>query len=189
MLLAGAFLLSMMQASLLAYFALYARDSFDLSAVAAGQLLALAQAGGTIGRIGGGLVSDRVLGGRRRPGVVATALVGAGSFAAFALDTALPPALLWILAPLAGAGAFGWVGLYFALVAEIAGSRSAGLLTGVAVASAWSGVLVGPPLFGVVVEATGGYGPAWLLLAVIAATVALALARLQPLVHREPLTR
>ncbi|HET9492368.1 MAG TPA: MFS transporter [Methylomirabilota bacterium] len=189
MLLAGAFLLSMMQASLLAYFTLYARDSFDLSAVAAGQLLALAQAGGTIGRIGGGLVSDRVLGGRRRPGVVATALVGAGSFAAFALDTALPPALLWILAPLAGAGAFGWVGLYFALVAEIAGSRYAGLLTGVAVASAWSGVLVGPPLFGVVVEITGGYGTAWLVLAVIAASVAVALARLRPLVQREPARR
>jgi sugar phosphate permease len=189
MLLAGAFLLSTMQASLLAYFALYARESFGLSAVAAGQLLALAQVGGTVGRLGGGLVSDRALGGRRRPGVVATALVGAASFAAFALETALPRALLWILAPVAGAGAFGWVGLYFALVAEIGGARYAGLLTGVAVACAWSGVLVGPPLFGLVVEMTGGYSMAWLLLAVLAATVAIALARLQPLVQRDAIRR
>ncbi|MGH7313197.1 MAG: MFS transporter [Candidatus Rokuibacteriota bacterium] len=186
---AGAFLLSMMQSSLLAYFALYAKESFDVSAVAAGQLLALAQAGGTVSRLGGGLVSDRALGGRRRPGVVATALVGAGAFAALALGDALPRALLWILAPVAGVGAFGWVGLYFALVAEIGGARYAGLLTGVAVACAWSGVLVGPPLFGLVVEATGGYGVAWLLLAGIAVTVAIGLARLEPLVQREPVTR
>jgi len=185
---AGAFLLSMMQSSLLAYFALYAKESFDVSAVVAGQLLALAQAGGAVSRLGWGLVSDRVLGGRRRPGVVATALVGAGASIAFALGDALPRVLLWILAPVAGVGAFGWVGLYFALVAEIGGARYAGLLTGVAVACAWSGVLVGPPLFGLVVEATGGYGAAWLLLAGIAVTVAIALTRLEPLVQREPVT-
>jgi sugar phosphate permease len=183
---AGAFLLSMMQASLLAYFALYARESFEVSAVLAGQLLALAQLGGTASRLGWGLVSDRALGGRRRPGVVAMALVGASACVVLALGDALPRAVLWILAPLAGAGAFGWVGLYFALVAEIGGPRYAGLLTGVAVACAWSGVLVGPPLFGLVVEATGGYAAGWLVLAAIAVSVAIALARLQPLVQREP---
>lgn len=186
---AGGFLLSMLQSSLLAYFALWARESFQVSAVAAGQLLALAQAGGTLGRLGGGLVSDRLLGGRRRPGVVATALVAVGAFVAFAPGATLPRALLWMLAPVAGVGAFGWVGLYFALVAEIGGARYAGLLTGVAVACAWSGVLVGPPLFGVVVELTGEYAPAWLLLAVIAVAVAVAIARLEPLVQREPLRR
>ncbi|MGH7309216.1 MAG: MFS transporter [Candidatus Rokuibacteriota bacterium] len=185
---AGGFLLSMVQASLLAHFALYARESFGISSVAAGQLLALTQAGGTANRLVWGLVSDRVLGGRRRPGVVATALLGAGACVVFALDHALPRAMLWILAPLAGAGAFGWVGLYFALVAEIGGARHAGLLTGVAVACAWSGVLVGPPLFGLVVEATGGYAAAWLLLAGIAVSVAIALACLPPLVRREPVT-
>ncbi|HEU5319332.1 MAG TPA: MFS transporter [Methylomirabilota bacterium] len=185
---AGAFLLSMTQSSLLAYFALYARESFDVSAVLAGQLLALAQAGGAASRLGGGLVSDRALGGRRRPGVVAMALVGAAACVGFALGDALPHVLLWILALVAGIGVFGWVGLYFALVAEIGGARYAGLLTGVAVSCAWSGVLVGPPLFGLVVEATGGYTAAWLLLAGIAVTVALALARLQPLVHRAPVS-
>ena len=185
----GAFLLSTAQSSLLAYFALYAKESFDVSAVTAGQLLALAQAGGAVSRLGWGLVSDRALGGRRRPGVVATALVGAVAYVGFALGDALPRGLLWVLAPVAGAGAFGWVGLYFALVAEIGGARHAGLLTGVAVACAWSGVLVGPPLFGLVVEATGAYGVAWLLLTCIAVTVAIALARLEPLVQREPVAK
>jgi MFS family permease len=90
------------------------------------------------------------------------------------------------LAIVAGAGAFGWVGLYFALVAEIGGARYAGLLTGVAVAFAWSGVLVGPPMFGLLLGATGSYAWPWLALAIIATVVAVTLPQLRPLVQREP---
>src|SRR5439155_949044 len=82
-------------------------------------------------------------------GVVVNALIGAGAYALLSLGDRLPAAGLVPLALVAGVGAFGWVGLYFALVAEIGGARYAGLLTGVAVAFAWSGVLVGPPVFGV----------------------------------------
>lgn len=183
---AAGFLLSLTQSSLLAYFVLYAKETFNVSTVTAGQLLALTQAGGTASRLVWGWVSDRSFGGRRRPGVVTTALVMAGASVVFALEDALPLTLVWLLAPVAGAGAFGWVGLYFALVAEIGGARYAGLLTGVAVASAWSGILVGPPLFGLIVEAAGGYGPAWVFVALVAAVAAVAVARLEPLVQREP---
>jgi MFS family permease len=178
--------LSIAQSSVLAYLALYARDTFAVSAVVAGQFLALAQAGGTGGRLAWGAISDRLFGGRRRPGVVINALLAAGAYASFAAGAALPAPFVVVLAVLAGAGAFGWVGLYFALVAEIGGARHAGLLTGVAVACAWSGVLVGPPLFGLVVEATGGYTVPWLALAAIAVAVALTLPRPQPLVQRDP---
>jgi MFS family permease len=178
--------LSIAQSSVLAYLALYARDTFAVSAVVAGQFLALAQAGGTGGRLAWGAISDRLFGGRRRPGVVINALLAAGAYASFAAGAALPAPFVVVLAVLAGAGAFGWVGLYFALVAEIGGARHAGLLTGVAVACAWSGVLVGPPLFGLVVEATGGYTVPWLALAAIAVAVALTLPRPPPLVQRDP---
>jgi sugar phosphate permease len=177
--------LSIAQASVLAYLALYARDTFAISAVAAGQFLALAQAGGTGGRLAWGAISDRVFGGRRRPGVVINALIAAVAYASFAAGAWLPAPLIVGLAVVAGAGAFGWVGLYFALVAEIGGARYAGLLTGAAVVFAWSGVLVGPPLFGLVLEATGTYTAPWLMLAAIAVGVALALPRPQPLVQRD----
>lgn len=177
--------LSMAQSSLLAYFVLYATERFAVSAVAAGRLLALAQAGGTASRLAWGIVSDRLFGGRRRPGVVITALLGSAAYVGFALDRPLPFPLIPALVLVAGAGAFGWVGLYFALVAEIGGARYAGLLTGVAVAFAWSGVLVGPPLYGAVLEATGAYAPCWLGLAAIGVLVAVALGRLQPLVQRD----
>ena len=126
-----------MQSSVLAYLALYVRDTFAVSVVAAGQCLALAQLGGTGSRLAWGAISDRSFGGRRRPGVVANALLAAVAYALLALGARLPVPLLVVLAAIAGAGAFGWVGLYLALVAEIGGARYAGLLTGVAVAFAW----------------------------------------------------
>src|SRR5262249_50460606 len=156
-------LLSLAQASVLAYLALYARETFDVSPVAAGQLLALAQLGGTVARLGWGLASDRFFGGRRRPGVVITALTGALAYVVLSLGAVVPSVLTAPLAFLAGAGAFGWVGLYFALVAEVGGPRYAGLLTGVAVVFTWSGVLVGPLVFGAVLQASGDYAWSWRL--------------------------
>ena len=178
--------LSTAQSSVLAYLALYTKETFAVSAVAAGQVLALAQLGGTGARLAWGAASDRFFGGRRRPGVVASALLGAVAYALLAFGPQLPAAGIVPLAILAGAGAFGWVGLYFALVAEIGGARYAGLLTGVAVAFAWSGVLVGPPMFGLLLGFTGSYAWPWLTLAIIAVLVAIALPQLKPLVQREP---
>ncbi len=178
--------LSIAQSSVLAHLAIYARETFALSPVAAGQMLALAQAGGTASRLAWGAISDRFFGGRRRPGVVVNSVVGAGAYALLALGERLPVGGLVALALVAGIGAFGWVGLYFALVAEIGGARYAGLLTGVAVAFAWSGVLVGPPVFGLVVDHTGSYAWPWLGLAAVGLVVATTLPRPAPLVQREP---
>ena len=182
--LGSGFALSVAQASVLAHTALFARETFEVSTVTAARVLAAAQLGGTAARLGWGGASDRFFGGRRRPGVVASALVATAAYTVFALGDRLPLAALAPVALVAGAGAFGWVGLYFALVAEIGGARHAGLLTGVAVAFAWSGVLVGPPLFGLAVDTTGSYTMPWLLLAAISVLVALALPRPAPLVER-----
>jgi len=176
--------LSIAQSSLLAYLVLYAKDSFDVSAVRAAQFLAIAQVGGTVSRVLWGVVSDRSFGGRRRPGVVASAAIGAASYATLALGSLLPVWLVYPLAFVAGAGAFGWVGLYFALVAEIGGPRHAGILTGAATTCSWSGTLIGPPIFGLILEATGGYGASWLVLTVVALAVVVTLPRLSPLVQR-----
>jgi MFS transporter, ACS family, hexuronate transporter len=176
--------LSIAQSSLLAYLVLYTKETFAVSAVTAAQFLALAQVGGTLSRVAWGVTSDRSFGGRRRPGVVASAAIGGVAYAALALGAALP---LWLMVPLAlvaGAGAFGWVGLYFALVAEIGGPRYAGLLTGAATACSWSGTLIGPPIFGVLLEVTGAYTLPWLVLTAVAGAVVITLPRLAPLVQR-----
>jgi MFS transporter, ACS family, hexuronate transporter len=181
--------LSLLQSGVLAYFVLSLRDTFAVSAVDAGRLLALAHLGGAAGRLGWGVVSDRVFAGRRRPGLAINALIGAAAFACLALGARLPVPMLPLLALVLGVAAFGWVGLYFALVAEIGGARSAGLLTGLAVIFAWGGVLVGPPLFGLLLHATDSYRAGWLALAAAAAGVALTLPRLRPLVQRDPVVQ
>jgi MFS transporter, ACS family, aldohexuronate transporter len=178
--------LSLLQSGVLAYFVLSLRDTFAFSAVDAGRLLALAHLGGAAGRLGWGVVSDRLFEGRRRPGLAINALIGAAAFGCLALGSQLPPGVLPVLAVVLGVAAFGWVGLYFALVAEIGGARSAGLLTGLAVIFSWGGILVGPPLFGLLVHVTDSYRTAWLALAVAASAVAVTLPRLQPLVQRDP---
>ena len=178
------FALSVAQASVLAHTALFALETFQVSSVTAARVLAVAQLGGTAARLAWGGVSDRFFAGRRRPGVVASALVATAAYAAFAFGDRLAVAALAPVALVAGVGAFGWVGLYFALVAEIGGARYAGLLTGVAVGFAWSGVLVGPLLFGLAVDATGSYTVPWVLLAGLSMLVALALPRPAPLVDR-----
>jgi cyanate permease len=55
----------------------------------------------------------------------------------------------------------------------------------VAVSFAWSGVLLGPPLFGALLQATGSYGVPWLVLSLLAFGAAIALAAIPPLVKRE----
>jgi MFS transporter, ACS family, hexuronate transporter len=184
-LLASGLALGMAQASVLAYLALFARERLGFSVVAAGGLLALVQAGGTGSRLAWGIISDRFFGGRRRPCVIINSVIGGASYLVFASAVALPLPVIGAVAVVAGAGAFGWVGLFLALAAEVGGHRYAGLLTGVAVAFAWSGVLLGPPLFGGLLQATGSYGVPWLVLALLAFGAAIALAAIPPLVKRE----
>ena len=176
--------LGIVQSSVLAYLVLYARDTFALSNVDAARLLALAHVGGAVGRLGWGVVSDRFFEGRRRPGLTLNALIAAAGLVGFALGGALSPLWAGAIAFLTGLGAFGWVGLFFALMAEIGGTRFAGLMTGLGVIFAWGGVLVGPPLFGLVVEATDSYRIGWFGLSVLAVVVAAILPRLRPLVQR-----
>src|SRR4029453_14082486 len=78
-LLAAGLALGMTQASVLAYLALYAREPLGWTVVAAGVLLALMQAGGTGGRLGWGIISDRLFGGRRRPCVAINSPVRSGT--------------------------------------------------------------------------------------------------------------
>src|SRR5262249_17519005 len=102
--------LSVAQSSVLAHLALYARDTFALSPVAAGQMLALAQAGGTASRLAWGAISDRFFGGRRRPGVRPTPLLGSSAYALLSLGDRLPGSRLVPLAGTARRPAFGWGG-------------------------------------------------------------------------------
>jgi predicted MFS family arabinose efflux permease len=89
------------------------------------------------------------------------------------------------LAFLAGIGAHGWVGIYFIASAEAGGPRQSGLLSGVAFAAIVVGLMLGAPVFGVVLEARDSYGAAWAVFAALSALVALLMALAGGAIHRE----
>jgi len=159
-----------LQTVCMAFLVLYLHDVVGMPVVAAGRYLALAQMSGMAGRVGFGLLSDRVLGGRRRG---ALALAGTGSaLCSIAMAFTGPGASAWWLVPLAivfGFVGIGWNGVQHTWMAELAGPKAAGTAVGLGLAVSSGGVMLGPPLFGWLVEATGGYRPGW-----IAAALAMA---------------
>ncbi|MBA7702499.1 hypothetical protein ES703_111268 [subsurface metagenome] len=65
--------------------------------------------------------------------------------------------------------AIGWGGIYVTIAGELGGRESAGAATGAASAIIFIGVILGPPIFGFIVDSTGSYQMAWLAMALAAA--------------------
>ncbi|MBI3965190.1 MAG: MFS transporter [Chloroflexi bacterium] len=155
------------QLALITYAALYARDVLGVSPVVAGGYLAIAQAGGGIGRIAWGLLSDGYYRGARKPVLRIIGLTSAASALGMAVvapyvGTVIVAVLLFVF----GFAAIGWTGVYLAMLGEIAGKDSVGSAAGFALLFNQIGIMAGPPLFGIVVDFTKSYDAGWLVLAV-----------------------
>jgi len=181
----GGVALGMLQSAVLAYLPLYGVQVLGFTAVAAGALVAAAQAGGAAARLGLGAASDRWLGGRRPPWLVFSSLIGAVVFLTYAMAPMPRPLVAAALAFAAGIGAHGWVGIYFIASAEAGGPRQSGLLSGVSFAAIVVGLLLGAPLFGAVLEASDSYEAAWGVFAALSLLVAAVMALLGGAIHRE----
>ena len=177
--------LGMAQSAFLSYLPLFATQALGWSGVGAGALLGVAQTGGAAARLGLGAASDRWGGGRRTPFLVLTAALGAVAFVVFAWSPGGAPELAWLVVFLAGAGTLGWTGLYMLLSAELGGAERAGLMTGIGVWFILAGILLGGPLFGLILDATGSYAVAWLVFALLAGAVAGALGITGAAIHAE----
>ena len=179
------FLFAAVQVSWISYAPLYLSEVVGLSALGAGVVLGLAQTGGIFGRVGFGILSDRLLGGRRL-GVLLVAGVASGvlCLATGALDPGTAPAWLALIAFGFGVAGIGWNGVHHTLVAEIAGRDSAATAVGLCLAVSSLGVIAGAPLVGAVADRLGSYGPGWVGLA-----GAMGLAVVLLLGVREPVAR
>src|SRR5436309_3346384 len=179
-----------MQTVWMAFLALYLQEFVGLALLAASRYLALAQAGGVLGRVAFGVLSDRTFGGRRRTPLV---IAGCGSaLCSLAIAFTGPGAGPWLLTPLAlvfGFFGIGWNGVQHTLMAELAGPRSAGTAVGLGLAISSLGVTLGPPVFGWCVTAAGGYRGPWigLSLVMLAGLGVLALVRAGGLVDQQTL--
>ncbi len=156
------------QLCLITYFILYAKEVLAYPILTAGALFSLANLSGMAGRICCGAVSDFMLGGARRPVLIASGMISAVLCLAFtSLTPRHPPWVVWAVTLLLGFTSMGWPGIFFTLAGELSGAGKAGSAFGLCVAVVSLGVFIEPPLFGYVVDKTGSYSAAWIVAAAL----------------------
>ncbi|MFC2018667.1 MFS transporter [Chloroflexota bacterium] len=165
----GGFFVCMVEFAALTNLVVYFNEELLIGVVAAGGLLAITEAAGAFGKPLSGLVSDRLLGGRRKT----VFLLMAGTAGIVCLVFGISGNNLgWLLYPILlifGMAAIGWGGLYVAMASELAGREVAGKALGIAGAILVLGSMAGPPFFGYIVDSTGSFQTAWLVMALCGA--------------------
>lgn len=162
----GGMLLAAGQFCVLTYLVAYLIHDRGIPITIAALYLALAQLAGAIGRVLWGVVSDRLLSGSRRPALLLAGGTGAVGSLALATIPAGYPLPLTVVAILACAvGAVGWNGVQISMLSELAGPGREGRSVGLALMIQYPGILGGPFVFGLVVDTTGSFRLAWLVLA------------------------
>lgn len=165
---------SLMQLSLVSFLVTYLIERLGMTLIQAGFLLSTTQAGGFIGRIAWGACADRCV----RPSLVLGSLGLGMTAAAVALACLTPQWPFWAIfftALVFGSTAIGWNGVYLAEIARLAEPRFAGIATGGSVFFNFLGILLGLPVFSLVVETTGSYPLAFGMVAVTTLLCGLAL--------------
>lgn len=152
----ASFTYSGMQMCLGTFLVVFLHDHAQFSLALAGAALSTAMAAGVAGRLLWGAVADHWVKPRRLLG-----LLGVGmSLAAFAMafvSTASLAAVVFVLSIVYGATAVGWNGIYLSEVAHNAAPGAAGTATGASLALTYSGVMVLPFLFWLIVATTASY--------------------------------
>jgi MFS transporter, ACS family, hexuronate transporter len=150
--------------SAVTYLGVAMHQEVGVSAIVAGYLLAVLQVGGIAGRIGWGLLSDRLH--RRGPAMLACGVMTLAVCALMAFvrgPVALP--LVALLAFLLGLAAMGWNALYLTLVSDQVPIRSAATAIGAGLTISFSGMFIATPIFGLIADRSGSYELSWLALA------------------------
>jgi ACS family hexuronate transporter-like MFS transporter len=171
----GSVTMAIVEFGVMAHLVLYLTEELSLPIVDAGILLAVTQAGGIFGKPGGGFLSDYFLASSRRKVFM---LWSAITCLTSMIITLWGESLSWELYPVLfifGVTAIGWGGIHLTLIAELAGKELAGTVLAVLGAVAYVGCILGPLLFGYIVDISGSYQLAWLTLTVLAAVSAIAI--------------
>jgi ACS family hexuronate transporter-like MFS transporter len=159
------------QMVVITYVPLHLKDGMGFSSYWASHALALTQAGAMVGRVGWGVASDRLFGGRRKVVLIIIGLLSALSIAMLSSMSGASP--YYVLLPIlfvAGVSIVGYQGVSYALIGEIAGRSRTGAGLGIMITINAGAATLGTPMFGYIVDYTGSYAIGWQLLA---ATIAL----------------
>ena len=154
------FIYAGVQVTLVAYLVTFLTESFALSLVLAGFVMAVSQVASMFGRVLWGVVADRLFTRRRTLGLLGIGM-GLSALATLAASPAWPLPLLFLFASVFGATAVGWNGVFLAEVARLAPQGQTSQATGACMFFTFLGVVVSPPLFSLVLSIGGSYAGAY----------------------------
>lgn len=158
------FVFSIVQVCVTSYSVTFLTHDLRWTLVAAGGALAVAQVAGVVGRVLWGAVADRQ--GDARPVLLAlTVAMALCGLVAARFDATSPHLGVIALLAVYGATGIGWNGVFLATIARVVPMSEAAPATSGSLFFTYFGVVVGPPIFGVIASAAGGLGIAFAVLA------------------------
>ncbi len=159
---------NMGQSSFFTYLTLFMREAAQASQPMAGLCLGIAQASSALGRIGWGVISDTLLRGGRKTITVSICAAAAVFLAAMALVGPGYGVVLGILlALLLGLTVASYASIAQTLAVESVPAYQSGSAMGISLTGTSLGGVIGPAVFGAVVDYTGSFAAGWLLTGVL----------------------
>ena len=157
---------SSVQMSFGTYLVSFLKLGLGYSLVAAGLVFSAAQVAGVVGRVLWGAFADQFFAPRTILAILGSTMALCG-LAAASFTASWPFAAVLAVCAVYGASAVGWNGVFLAEVAQLAPEGRVAIITGGTQFYTFGGVLVGPPVFGATVSATGSYAAGFVLVAIL----------------------
>lgn len=154
---------SICQLTLMTYAITFLNKELGFALVLAGFLLSFSQVSSVVGRILWGWLADRYF----SPWSMLVSLcIGMilAAIAIFSIDATTSSIVIALFFILYGATGIGWNGVYLTEVARKSPEGKSGSITGVTLSVTYLGVVIGPPIVGMVSESSGSYGYGFLFL-------------------------
>lgn len=150
------------------YLVVFAYERLGISLVLSGVLLVISEVSGSFGRVIWGIISDTLFNGRR-----IIVLIIIAFFTVFlSLTIAFLPygTSFWMMSLITifiGFCMSGFNGIWMNTVTELVPREQSGISSGFSITVGSWGVIIGPPLFGFIVDTTGAFVFGWMFLAVV----------------------
>lgn len=156
------FIIVGLQFSVLSYLILFLVEDAGYSEVKAAGYLGMALMASVIARVLWGGVSDFILGTRRVATLCILGIVGVlGLFSAAIIGTATTDIVIAIVCITIGISILSWPGIFTVYIAELGGAERSGAAIGTVNTVQRLGIVIVPPLFGLLVDNTNSYSLAW----------------------------
>lgn len=172
----SSFFLNGSQMILNTYIILYSYEKLGISLFLSGTLLVISEIGGSMGRLCWGIISDVFFDSRRIIILIIISILTASISTYIALlpkDTSFLKMIPIIL--VFGFCISGFNAIWMNATTEVVAKEQSGIATGFSITLGSGGVIVGPPLFGLIVDMTGSYTVGWLFVSFIMVITAILL--------------